>query len=278
MAGEKVVDIILSHVRIEKKKVLLSKGSWHYLLQVLQTLITMPHTQRKVSLMILLEILKTCGAYLGVAALFVTFVIFNDGIVVGDREAHQVCLHVPQVFYFFGFILAFGNSYLLTITKLNKFWAWCLERPIFIVGVMLAMAVCLRYLTYVHPYLLADNRHYNFYIWRYFLGKGGIRYLLIPFYIYSAWGLMNIFQSKNALWKLLLVLCIVLAIVPQKLLELRYFILPYLIIRLHTPLGTNIQIFAELATYFVINCLTIYMFTQQTFKREGHHEVQRFMW
>lgn len=42
-----------------------------------------------------------------------------------------------------------------------------------------------------HPYLLADNRHYPFYLWRWvFKRHVAVKYLLVPLYLYAATSLV----------------------------------------------------------------------------------------
>ena len=43
------------------------------------------------------DILLSCGGYVIVWLLFVAFVAVNDGVVVGDRSAHEVNFHPTQV-------------------------------------------------------------------------------------------------------------------------------------------------------------------------------------
>ena len=47
--------------------------------------------------------LVRCGGYVLVAVMFLMFVHFNNGMVVGDRSAHVVTLHLSQLGYFVAF-------------------------------------------------------------------------------------------------------------------------------------------------------------------------------
>jgi alpha-1,2-glucosyltransferase len=59
--------------------------------------------------------------------------------------------------------------------------------PLFIFGAVVLSIVIVRYNTVVHPFTLADNRHYMFYIFRYTIRRSQlIRFTLIPLYIVSA--------------------------------------------------------------------------------------------
>ena len=49
------------------------------------------------------------------------------------------------------------------------------------------MSVVVRYNTIVHPFTLADNRHYMFYVFRILLRHPLIKYLAVPIYVGCAW-------------------------------------------------------------------------------------------
>ena len=38
-----------------------------------------------------------------------------------------------------------------------------------------------------HPFLLADNRHFTFYLWRWLLGRGAVRVAASPVVAYALW-------------------------------------------------------------------------------------------
>lgn len=52
---------------------------------------------------------------------------------------------------------------------------------------MAVMLVVVRYNTIVHPFTLADNRHYMFYVFRILLRHPLIKYLAVPIYVDCAW-------------------------------------------------------------------------------------------
>lgn len=52
---------------------------------------------------------------------------------------------------------------------------------------MAVMLVLVRYNTIVHPFTLADNRHYMFYVFRILLRHPTIKYLAVPIYFVCAW-------------------------------------------------------------------------------------------
>ena len=52
------------------------------------------------------------------------------------------------------------------------------------IGVSLGIV---HYNTIVHPFTLADNRHYMFYVFRILLSQKSLKYLVVPIYGYCAW-------------------------------------------------------------------------------------------
>lgn len=72
---------------------------------------------------------------------------------------------------------------------------------------------------------------------------------------------------------------IIITLVPSPLLEFRYFIIPFLLLRLHMPAATRTQISLELIFNGSINLATIIIFLTKTFRWSSEPEnVQRFMW
>ena len=101
-------------------------------------------------------IVKDCIGYLTVALAFVAFVVYNQGVVVGDRSAHLPVLHPTQVLYFCAFCLFWNAPYAPAriepfIEKCKKHWIICLTTVLLIFGIV-------KNYTMAHPYLLADNR------------------------------------------------------------------------------------------------------------------------
>ena len=233
------------------------------------------------------EMLRYLWAYALVVLGFCLFVVINGGIVVGDKSSHEACLNFPQIFYFVGFTLFFSVSHLALpkdiysfLTSLKK----ALKTPVYLVGgvlsILLMVALIYKF-TYVHEYLLADNRHYPFYLWRKVYARHwAVRYALIPVYAYASWGICHLLSSKQSIfWQLVYFVCIAAVTVPQKLLEFRYFIMPYLLFRLHVPLASLWRTLLELILYFAVNAVTIYLFLEKPFFwPHSPDELQRFMW
>lgn len=73
-----------------------------------------------------------------------------------------------------------------------------------------------------HPFLLSDNRHYTFYVWRRFLSNSVIRSLIAPAYMFCGWLLMSrLLETKTSLWVLAYAGASAVVLVPSPLLEPR---------------------------------------------------------
>uniref|UniRef100_A0A8D8PXV8 Dol-P-Glc:Glc(2)Man(9)GlcNAc(2)-PP-Dol alpha-1,2-glucosyltransferase n=1 Tax=Cacopsylla melanoneura TaxID=428564 RepID=A0A8D8PXV8_9HEMI len=210
--------------------------------------------------------------------LFVLFVMLNQGIVVGDRSSHTPVLNVPQMFYFATFCLFFSLPYALRSLQQFGKLVFSIDRAFIVFLWLVSFYYVVQQNTLVHQYTLADNRHYAFYIWkRLYENIPYFRYFMVPVYVFAFFHIM-----KNCTFKffLLYLICVVLCLVPQKLLEFRYFILPYILYRLH--FNVNSLRWWELALEFVINSLvniaTIYIFFTKKFYWEDSADIQRIMW
>ena len=217
---------------------------------------------------------------------FCIFVIKNNGIVVGDRSSHQACLNIPQIFYFVGFTMFFSFPLFFSISTLRsvkeKLKDCLYSKPacfLCFCGII-TIVLSIWQFTYVHEYLLADNRHYTFYIWRKIFQRHWImKYIAIPCYIYGGLAMNQQLLARNSIYFILLLATSTLLVtVPQKLLELRYFLIPYILFRIHTPLPSYLSLLLEMALYLLINCITIALFLYKPFYWHGIDDVQRFMW
>ncbi|KAL2059528.1 hypothetical protein ABVK25_000821 [Lepraria finkii] len=131
---------------------------------------------------------------------FALFVYLNGGIVLGDKENHVVSIHLAQMLYvwpsFVFFSLPLLYPYIVNIAipstllpEASRISSACSRWPrafvaIPILAVMIAIA---HYNTLVHPFTLADNRHYTFYVFRILLRHSAVKYLAVPIYFLCAW-------------------------------------------------------------------------------------------
>ncbi|KAJ2744597.1 glucosyltransferase [Coemansia sp. BCRC 34301] len=224
--------------------------------------------------------------YAGVAVCFVAFVHVNQGIVLGDKSNHEPVLHVPQIFYFCSYVIGLSAPTILPLASPLWFARQCVARPVrnTVLGLSLgaAMALCIHRYTIEHPFLLSDNRHYPFYIWKNIFRRHWLaRYAAIPLYVYAVTAI-NCCLSRDtlALWRLALVLCTAVVLVPSPLLEFRYFTVPYFFIRLHvSSRSATRMVLLEALWFSAINAATICMFISRPFAWKSEPgQLQRFMW
>lgn len=182
-----------------------------------------------------------------------------------------------QIFYFCLFVVFFSPSLVLNhiplvLMTMRRRWTW-----IFIAGIVFAIIIYKN--TIVHPYLLADNRHYVFYIWNKFYGHFTIaRYAMIPIYVFALILLGHAIENKSAGFILVYSVCMIVSIALQQLIELRYFIIPFIILRLHTSVVKSRWLVVELIFYIILNFIVFYLFaTKEIFWSEYEH-VQRLIW
>lgn len=219
-------------------------------------------------------------SYLATLGTFVLFIKINGSIVVGDKSAHEATIHIPQLFYFSIFCLVFAWPHFvgevlnfITFTKRNKLL-------IFILIIICFLIVYAN--TLVHPYMLADNRHYIFYIWNRFYGKYALfKYTIIPVYIFAWYVIIKSLYSKHDISFLALyLLCTTAVLITQKLIEVRYFFIPYILFRLRIKTNTNsvFNIVLEFVTYLVVNSITLNLFFTKTIIWPEYEDPQRLIW
>lgn len=232
---------------------------------------------------VVFEILPSFVPYALVVAAFIGFVIWNGGIVLGDKSNHVLAFHVPQLYYFVAFATAFGWPALISgssgVRKLVQdvqYRMFGSRRNTTVTGLTaLVMANTIYKFTIHHPFLLSDNRHYTFYIWRrVFLLHPVVPYLFIPGYIACAWAwYIRIGQDQTLLQNILLPVCILPTLIPTPLLEPRYFLIPYILLRAQIADVPIWGVLLEGLWYSVINWGTMWVFLYK--ERPG---VGRFMW
>ncbi|XP_076106317.1 dol-P-Glc:Glc(2)Man(9)GlcNAc(2)-PP-Dol alpha-1,2-glucosyltransferase-like [Mytilus galloprovincialis] len=254
------------------------------LFQIVKLLSKPPQNKQLDLIYLIFRILKSSVCNIMIILGFLVFVYVNQGIVVGDRSHHTAGLNFPQLFYFISFTSVFAFPYMVTPGKIYNFLTSFSKISSYVKALIFVTIsfLLIHYFTYVHLYTLSDNRHYTFYIWsRLYSRHYLVKYLLIPVYMYSYWSFSTLFNTNShtdEIWKIVFSICLIAATVPQKLLEFRYFIIPYLIFRLNIRPGSWVQLWTEAMLYIVVNFLTIYLFVNKPFKWENSSDVQRFIW
>lgn len=224
-----------------------------------------------------MSMVRKLTGYILVGAAFFTFVLWNGSIVVGDKQAHQASLHLTQILYFSSFVLFFmlpiAMPYAFSIHQ-------TLRRRIMPVLIsFLVIIAIVHFNTIAHPYLLADNRHYTFYVWKRIIAREWwSRYVIIPFYMLGCFLIASILKRTDFVFQLGFSFCLIASVVPQSLLEFRYFIIPYMILRLQVLKPEIWQLLSETVLYMLVNASTIIIFSLKTIKWSDMEEPQRFLW
>lgn len=222
--------------------------------------------------------LVRCGGYVMVGLGFLAFVHLNNGVVVGDRSAHVATCHLTQLAYFAAFFSALTLPFAVKNTP--DFVTFARQNLWKALLVSLVMVLVIYFNTVAHPYLLADNRHYTFYIWRkIFMRHWTVKYLLTPIYLFGFYHICQSLVKSDLIFKLVLPLCVTMNVVPQLLLEFRYFILPHLLVRAQIKPNCWKSLAIETVMLISVNFVTIYMFLYKPFQWDHEPgDQQRFMW
>lgn len=229
--------------------------------------------------LLILNLIRNCAPYACIGLAFIVFIIINKGIVLGDKEAHQPKLHSAQILYFLGFCSIFGASWMFHIRILRRFLYFMIRSPVMAALASALIIYLISFGRYAHPYLLADNRHLTFYIWRRILDRHNsyVPYLLTPLYLLSSLSIWHHFRNRGCKHTLLYIFCTMLVTIPNGLLEPRYFIIPYVFLRLNIDTGF-IGLILEISQHLAINVSMHYLFLYKTFHWADSLEVQRIMW
>ncbi|CAK5280061.1 unnamed protein product [Mycena citricolor] len=216
---------------------------------------------------VLLDILPAFIPYGFVLASFGAFVVWNGGIVLGDKSNHIPTLHVPQLYYFVAFATAFGWPVLISGQGGPSGLVFAVKNRMFGSGLrilsttllVLAMGVTVHLFTIHHPFLLSDNRHYTFYIWHRIYMRFPAPYLLIPIYIACGWAwFLRVGEKQTILQTLLLPLLVIPTLLPTPLLEPRYFLIPYILLRAQVAETPTWALALEGIWYAGINAATMW--------------------
>ena len=241
----------------------------------------------------IINTIKVLSPFLTLIGLFASFVVWNGGVVLGDKSNHVATLHLPQLLYIWPYFTFFSwpllYPYLATIpvwfaaklpvvTSLENLLIFkrrqLLPRPWITLAFIVFAALVVHFNTIVHPFTLADNRHYNFYVFRLLMRPSWVKYAVTPIYIVCGWACIQALgarsttesrdiaeagadnsvpksankQEKDALFVpdgdvsvntsfvLVWLATSALQLVTAPLVEPRYFILPWIFWRMHVPL------------------------------------------
>ena len=237
------------------------------------------------------------------AIAFVVFVVQNKGsLVLGDSSNHESCFHLVQLFYFAVAVVGLADPGCLI--RLS-FWAQLRRKMLSLTGILclVVAALCVWQFSFIHRFLLADNRHYTFYWARLVFRKWWwMRYALVPVYCaacaaaYSFLGYIPEKDPKNdkqgmqqrikigqhrVLVRPLILFAAAGAVVLTPLVEVRYFALPYIMVMLHVhpsqPCVSNSAVVMSCLVALIVNAITVWVFVFKPF-RGVDEEQARWMW
>ncbi|KAK6334024.1 glucosyltransferase [Orbilia brochopaga] len=215
-------------------------------------------------------VLIAAEPYMYVMALFGTFVWYNGSIALGDKSNHISTFHPVQILYFSLFtvlstpFIFLTNPITLIITTAKTLFGSPLKAATTAFFTLL-IAAAVHTFTYTHPFMLADNRHYVFYLWRRtVLTHPNAKYVGVPLYllssflVYRAIGLKPpplpaatrainpqsspVVSTTHTITFLLAFLAATAGtLVFAPLVEFRYFVVPWVMWRVHVGLeyGAN---------------------------------------
>ena len=224
--------------------------------------------------------------------LFIAFLVKNNlSVVLGDKSHHEMVFHLAQINHLFIFSLIFfpmlNYKSLRNVNKIlsNKKKT---ARFFLIFCILFCVVFQLDKFSYIHDFILSDNRHYIFYYFKKIYLKDNLRHGLL---IYISLTHSIIINDNLKLLKdtriISLIICSFLSLVPSKLVELRYFTPCYIIFII--LINFNKENFDDLHQYifnwfniishFIINIITIYIFLFKPFENKFmNKKISRFMY
>jgi alpha-1,2-glucosyltransferase len=189
-----------------------------------------------------------------------------------------------------------------------------LPRLYILILASLCAAATVHYNTIVHPFTLADNRHYVFYVFRILFRHPAIKYLAAPVYVLCGYTVIQTLgdsplpaiqtgtdqkakdpvtlttntKSNRASFVIVWLATTALSLITAPLVEPRYCIIPWIMWRLQvtTPFRSSKvapwwqnRLMLETMWFCIINVGTGYLFLHRGFAWEQEPgNVQRFMW
>jgi alpha-1,2-glucosyltransferase len=243
----------------------------------------------------------------------------------GDKSNHVATIHLTQMLYIWPFIAFFSlplmMAYIIDVTVprslLPRFLRFGPKRRIIppriqvVIPIISIMIIIVHYNTIVHPFILADNRHYVFYVFNKILLRHRlVKYLAVPVYFICAWAAIATLgppprsskgekgqpyrsyasENTNVTTVIMWAIATSLSLITAPLVEPRYFILPWLFWRLHVVPREHsasqqvnaisaLQLPLERVWFLIINAITGYAFLYKGFTwAQEPGSIQRFMW
>ncbi|AMD18640.1 HBL262Cp [Eremothecium sinecaudum] len=249
--------------------------------------------------------------------LFFVFLIYNKSLTLGDKQSHVAGFHLVQILYCLLFIAFFSFPVWLCRGFLAQYVIRMLLKPVRTLFELIMIMLVIRFFTVVHPFLLADNRHLVFYLYRKLLARNWFcKYILMSsIYHFAVYVYFEVLrpsvmffhpilpveikspaalplQLSHISWTALII-CTIATVVPSPLFEPRYYILPYIFWRIfvmvspepffarpkdYNQVHNTKRLAAEFAWFLVINAGVIFIFARYTFSWPTEPFAQRIIW
>ncbi|KAK8337356.1 hypothetical protein V6Z12_A09G179400 [Gossypium hirsutum] len=230
------------------------------------------------------ELLVSFSPFFFVLLAFVAFLLWNGSVVLGAKEAHAVSPHFAQIMYFsivsalFAAPLHFTIGHALDLFQ--SFWKNRLLGFLLLFLASIASLLSVHFFSIAHPYLLADNRHYTFYLWKKIIKfHWSMKYLLVPFYVYSWLSIFRLLgKTRRRIWTLVYFFATSAVLIPAPLIEFRYYTIPFYFFILHSSINDSQSWLLIGILYTVLNAFTMTMFLFRPFHWDHEPGVQRFIW
>ncbi|KAH7401656.1 DIE2/ALG10 family-domain-containing protein [Pyrenochaeta sp. MPI-SDFR-AT-0127] len=282
-----------------------------------------------------LLVIQVVIPYAALLAAFGGFVLWNGSVVLGDKSAHTATIHLPQMLYVWPYIAFFSAPLVvgpllgplvphlpkrlqLLCSSLNASREAVLPGVLVAVLFIVGSLIAIHFNTIIHPYTLADNRHYVFYVFRIFRQRPVLRYLAAPIYFFCAWLTVQALgppsnrkadttrkrggrpttdeadrQPCQISFIVIWLATTALSVITAPLVEPRYFIIPWIIWRLHVPyvpaslskesvtgrVPYDMRLSLETVWLLAINAAVCYTFLYRGFTWPSEPgNTQRFIW
>jgi alpha-1,2-glucosyltransferase len=227
---------------------------------------------------------------LSVVLAFAGFVLHNGGIVVGDKDNHVPVRHLMQPFYFVLYSTiclapAYWTSKAIKRTVSKTLTSSTVKSAALVFSLATITASAINKGTLVHPFLLADNRHYTFYLWRRVINcTPWMRYALIPAYIYGIVAINALFAGscgkragQRPIERILFAATVAVVLIPAHLIEFRYYTIAFYALFMMSSTPSVAALVVTATGFAVCDAVTLYVFAMRPFAW-GDGSIARFMW
>jgi len=215
-------------------------------------------------------------------AVFLAYLLSRGSLVLGDRDNHVVALHLAQLNYASFTLLATSPlGYRFALAPLRETRAVVAQRPLTTLALCVQSALFAARFSVTHPFLLADNRHFSFYVWnRFFLRHWAAKLAPVPVYALASARLVAFLEPR--LQSAGFVAACALSLAPLPLFEPRYFIVPVAVFAVIAGprLGGNDAVTAArlcVGANVLVSAWVQYMFWYRPFTG-ADGKLARFMW